>query len=81
MLKAKPCRTCALKAIGQNGTAFCQLTRTAVDLDNDFCSKHQLTLEQCDICHQYLAGLPIVKYIDKNQTEFKICCQNCSKVS
>lgn len=80
MLK-KYCNSCALKATDQNGTAFCQLRREPIDLNKDFCSKHQTTLEQCDICHQYLAGLPIVKYTDENQTEFKLCCQNCSKVS
>lgn len=60
MLEAQPCRTCALKATDQNGINFCQLTRQQIDLDKDFCSKHQTTLTQCEICHQYLAGLPFI---------------------
>lgn len=81
MLEAQPCRTCSLKAIDQNGNSFCQLTRTAIDLNNDFCSKHQTTLAQCEVCHQYMADLPIIVYTDETQTEFKLCCQNCSKLS
>lgn len=77
MLDAKPCRTCALCATDQNGINFCQLTRQPINLDEDFCSKHQSTLVQCEVCHQYLIGLPIIKYIDEAQSEFKLCCQNC----
>lgn len=73
------CRTCVLYTTDQNGTNFCQLIRQPINLDNDFCSKHQSTLAQCEVCHQYLIGSPVIKYLDETQSEFKLCCQNCSQ--
>lgn len=76
----KKCGNCALKATDQSGTAFCQLRREPINLETDYCSKHQFTLEQCERCKQYLAGLPVIKYSSENSSEFTLVCQNCSKM-
>ena len=67
------CKTCRILDPRQN---VCQLYRSIVDPEKDFCSKHQTKLDQCENCQKGILSSTLVE--DPLGT-WHTLCPDCAK--
>ena len=83
-MSIKNCKSCALS---EKTKLVCRLTGIPIDLEKDFCSKHAMHLNRCDLCGNpmvapiYVSLDGALQYCGNCRQVFSTCqlCQNASK--